>query len=200
MAFIGVNVLSVVNGAESTPSTPLAVEPPTGPSPQSLQRADSILHSLDFKSLKGVPDTVLIGAAVAQRDSAHPEHLAAVRIELEARKAARESAVRVEVVVRLASVASTVEGARCQSASKARAARLIAAHGEWSNGDLSTIMCGWIQRGMTADQVRASWGAPSDVNRSVGSWGVHEQWVFGSSSATYVYLENGIVTSWQSSR
>lgn len=48
--------------------------------------------------------------------------------------------------------------------------------------------------GMTAKQVELSWGKPDDVNRSVGSWGVHEQWVYDSQ---YVYLENGKVSSFQ---
>lgn len=48
--------------------------------------------------------------------------------------------------------------------------------------------------GMTSAQVRLAWGPPEDINRSVGAWGVHEQWVYGRQ---YVYLENGKVTSFQ---
>ena len=47
---------------------------------------------------------------------------------------------------------------------------------------------------MSADMVRASLGPPSDVNRSVGSWGTHEQWVY---DGLYAYFDNGILTSWQ---
>lgn len=50
----------------------------------------------------------------------------------------------------------------------------------------------WI--GMTDELAIESWGKPNDINRSVGSWGVHEQWVY---SSTYLYFENGILTSWQ---
>ena len=42
--------------------------------------------------------------------------------------------------------------------------------------------------------VRASWGKPDDINRSVGPWGVHEQWVYGYK---YLYFEDGSLTSWQ---
>lgn len=42
-----------------------------------------------------------------------------------------------------------------------------------------------------------SWGKPSKINRSVGSYGIHEQWVY---SNAYVYFRNGVLTSWQSSR
>ena len=54
--------------------------------------------------------------------------------------------------------------------------------------------------GMTADEVRASWGAPSKINASVGSWGTHEQWVYDRSNfrSQYVYVENGVVRSMQS--
>ncbi|WP_180287760.1 hypothetical protein [Janthinobacterium sp. 35] len=49
---------------------------------------------------------------------------------------------------------------------------------------------------MTAKQVRASnWGGPESVNRSTGTYGVHEQWVYGGGN--YIYLENGVVTSIQ---
>jgi len=55
---------------------------------------------------------------------------------------------------------------------------------------------GGVRLGMTADQVRkSSWGKPSSINRSVGSYGVHEQWVYGGNN--YIYLENGRVTSIQ---
>lgn len=58
---------------------------------------------------------------------------------------------------------------------------------------------GEIKLGMTDEMVRASWGDPDDINRSVGSWGVHEQWVYPRSSYDddYLYFENGILTSWQ---
>ncbi len=52
----------------------------------------------------------------------------------------------------------------------------------------------WI--GMTSDMAIESCGNPQNNNRSVGSWGVHEQWVYTS---RYLYFENGILTSWQDS-
>jgi hypothetical protein len=51
-----------------------------------------------------------------------------------------------------------------------------------------------IALGMTKEMVIDSWGEPKDINRTVGSWGIHEQWVYGSA---YLYFENGILTSWQ---
>ena len=39
-----------------------------------------------------------------------------------------------------------------------------------------------------------SLGKPDDINRTVGSWGVNEQWVYGRN---YYYFENGKLTSYQ---
>lgn len=52
-----------------------------------------------------------------------------------------------------------------------------------------------VQVGMTRDMCREAWGAPDDINRTTGIWGVHEQWVYGSGS--YLYFEDGILTSIQ---
>ena len=52
-----------------------------------------------------------------------------------------------------------------------------------------------IQIGMTKEMVEDSWGKPNDINRTVGSWGVHEQWIYDS--GRYLYFENGKLTSWQ---
>ena len=41
-----------------------------------------------------------------------------------------------------------------------------------------------------------SWGKPRNINRSIGKWGVHEQWVYPN---RYLYFENGILTSLQTS-
>ena len=50
----------------------------------------------------------------------------------------------------------------------------------------------WI--GMTKEMAIISLGYPNDINRSVGSWGTHEQWVY---SNEYLYFENGILKSYQ---
>jgi hypothetical protein len=60
-----------------------------------------------------------------------------------------------------------------------------------------------ITKGMTPDDVIASWGRPNNIHRSVGSWGTHEQWVYdlsktrGFDTRQYVYFENNILISWQ---
>lgn len=51
----------------------------------------------------------------------------------------------------------------------------------------------WI--GMTNEMALISLGSPNDNNRSVGSWGVHEQWVYNN--GLYLYFENGKLKSYQ---
>lgn len=53
-----------------------------------------------------------------------------------------------------------------------------------------------VKLGMTAKTVReeTNWGIPKAINRSVGKWGVHEQWVYDGG---YLYFENGKLTSYQ---
>ncbi len=58
------------------------------------------------------------------------------------------------------------------------------------------IMNRKIWLGMTTEMARLSIGNPSDINRSVYSFGVHEQWVY-SSLDLYLYFEDGKLTSWQ---
>ena len=55
--------------------------------------------------------------------------------------------------------------------------------------------------GMRRIDVERSWGEPTKINTSIGSYGKHEQWVYrhGSGSTDYVYIENGFVRSIQSS-
>jgi|WetSurMetagenome_2_1015567.scaffolds.fasta_scaffold06003_7 hypothetical protein len=59
---------------------------------------------------------------------------------------------------------------------------------------INTIINKKVKIGMTKNMVLDSWGEPDDINRSVGSWGVHEQWVYGEN---YLYFENGKLTSFQ---
>jgi hypothetical protein len=52
----------------------------------------------------------------------------------------------------------------------------------------------WI--GMTDEMARESLGSPDDINRTTGTWGVHEQWVY-EKKELYLYFENGELTSFQ---
>jgi hypothetical protein len=53
-----------------------------------------------------------------------------------------------------------------------------------------------VSIGMSQEDVRqSSWGRPERVNRSVYSFGVREQWVYGNGN--YLYFEDGRLTSIQ---
>ncbi|MFN8153784.1 MAG: hypothetical protein U0Y08_05790 [Bacteroidia bacterium] len=53
----------------------------------------------------------------------------------------------------------------------------------------------WI--GMSDELAIISLGYPAKKNRTVGSWGVHEQWIYEKGNRLYLYFENGILTSYQ---
>ncbi|HYW09972.1 MAG TPA: hypothetical protein VE913_23605 [Longimicrobium sp.] len=67
-------------------------------------------------------------------------------------------------------------------------------HPTWDIGAIAKVVCGSIQLGFTPQQVRAGWGRPRDITRSIYTFGVHEQWVYDGG---YVYFEDGVVTSIQ---
>jgi hypothetical protein len=50
----------------------------------------------------------------------------------------------------------------------------------------------WL--GMTESVARENLGPPKRINRSVGSWGTHEQWVYSNKN---LYFRNGILSSYQ---
>jgi hypothetical protein len=52
----------------------------------------------------------------------------------------------------------------------------------------------WI--GMNEEMAILSWGEPDEKNNTVGSWGVHSQWVYRSED-TFLYFENGKLVSFQ---
>jgi len=69
----------------------------------------------------------------------------------------------------------------------------------WGQKTYDKIKQGDIWIGMTEQMAIMSYGRPNDVNRTVGSWGSHEQWVYDKSDTfrVYLYFENGILTSMQ---
>ncbi|TSD64692.1 hypothetical protein FFF34_012370 [Inquilinus sp. KBS0705] len=64
----------------------------------------------------------------------------------------------------------------------------------------SYIYSGSPAIGMTKKMFEEFKAKPDEINRTVGSWGVHEQWVYNetaSGKSEYYYFENGKLTSWQ---
>jgi hypothetical protein len=64
----------------------------------------------------------------------------------------------------------------------------------WPVAIINAVIAHKIKLGMTREQVRAGWGEPDDIHKTVTAYAVHEQWVYGSQ---YVYFDDGVVTAWQ---
>lgn len=60
-----------------------------------------------------------------------------------------------------------------------------------TNGNL--IIQGKVKLGFSKEMCKEAWGEPERINKSTGSWGTHEQWIYGLGS--YLYFENGKLTS-----
>jgi len=56
------------------------------------------------------------------------------------------------------------------------------------------IVEGKVRIGMTKAMCEEAWGSPDRINKTVGSWGTHEQWVYGNS---YLYFEGNKLTAIQ---
>lgn len=65
---------------------------------------------------------------------------------------------------------------------------------KWGANTAKDIVEGFVRIGWNREKCRMSWGEPRDINTSIGVWGRHEQWCYYSS---YLYFENGILTSIQ---
>ncbi len=82
--------------------------------------------------------------------------------------------------------------AKAKQQAKQRRTRLYNTYGE----DIANIILQQkVRIGMTSAMCIESWGRPSDINKTIGAWGVHEQWVYGLSS--YLYFEDGVLTTIQ---
>jgi hypothetical protein len=82
--------------------------------------------------------------------------------------------------------------------------QFFAEHADVTPAVRQAIMNAEVRVGMTEQEVVAAIGYPLDINRSTGSWGTTAQFCYESMSRyiqrpkyTYVYFENGRVTSWQ---
>ena len=83
---------------------------------------------------------------------------------------------------------------------KSKAGIIWAKHKDWDREDCKTIAERKIYIGMNAEQVRLAWGKPYKINISTGVWGEHEQWVMHEEGSTYLYFQNGKLTSIQRSK
>lgn len=90
--------------------------------------------------------------------------------------------------------AELAERKRIEEQQRAKAEREARIRSTYKKEFADLILAGRVRIGMTASMCREAWGTPIDINRTTGSWGVHEQWVYYDS---YLYFENGILTTIQ---
>jgi hypothetical protein len=65
---------------------------------------------------------------------------------------------------------------------------------KYGEKNYSKMKQGYYWIGMNKEMATISIGTPNKVNRTVGAWGVKEQWVYNT---IYLYFENGVLTSYQ---
>jgi hypothetical protein len=68
-------------------------------------------------------------------------------------------------------------------------------HSDWTMEDCQTIDQKRVAIGMTAEQVRLSWGKPQQINATISSQTHREQWVYGVHQ--YLYMHEGVLRSMQ---
>jgi hypothetical protein len=69
---------------------------------------------------------------------------------------------------------------------------------KWAKKTIEAIKERKVFIGMTKEQVKLSWGRPENINRTISSYGVSEQWIYGAlPNAKYLYFENGVLRSIQ---
>ena len=78
---------------------------------------------------------------------------------------------------------------------------LISRDPQWAEKVPQEVVERSIVIGLTKEQVGMSWGKPTDINKTVSTWGVREQWVYRKFRKTYyLYFENGVLKSWQETK
>jgi hypothetical protein len=195
--------------ADSVAVTSLALRSGSVPA-DSLIWADERVHtlglSIEHAKLHGrAVEAVLDSIPILLRKHT-PEAASALASSLHEPLSQRESAradlfrSRAVEAMRTAEAESHVDGVIAQAdckPSRKRVSSLLASHGDWGESIIAAVACRRVQIGMTREQARAAWGAPSHINRTTYSFGVHEQWVYGEYGSGYLYFEDGLLTSVQ---
>lgn len=121
----------------------------------------------------------------------------AEKAELDKQKAEAEAKRQAELEAPEKARAQAEARAKAEQAAyeNSKAGKLCTTHPTWSKDDCEIIANGKVRIGMTQEQVVVAWGRPEDINKTVYSFGVHEQWVYGIGS--YLYFEDGILTTIQ---
>ena len=175
-------------------------------------RADSLIRAASARTAKSLGEedlSLALGVALADSTQSRAagilqeekDRREKARAEEERRAAAAAEAQglrdRIQSILSITKGEQTIDGTSCKKATYARVENIVRRHPTWSDDEIALVACGFIRTGMTAEQLIESWGRPEDINRTVTSLGVSEQWVYNSPYGPYVYLDGGVVTSWQ---
>lgn len=158
----------------------------------------SIVSPSKSKSLSS-PDPVAVVAPVMTKEQSCTEGIAKViksaKDELAAGRP-RYAVDQLEACEKLASdpeVRALLKVARTQVTADAAKAEKLAKHfaaAEKARKKREGVRIGMSQQ----DVVDSNWGRPKDINRTTGSYGTHEQWVYDGG---YLYFENGTLKTIQ---
>jgi hypothetical protein len=77
--------------------------------------------------------------------------------------------------------------------------RQACADNNWDMSACRAMDARQVQTGMTAEQIRLSWGNPTHINSSFVAGHTSEQWIYEEQDQ-YLYLDDGHLTSWQTNR
>jgi hypothetical protein len=79
-----------------------------------------------------------------------------------------------------------------QTADQKQAGRFAYLENKYGTDMANKLMAGKIWKGMSAELVKDSWGAPVKINRVIGEV-VKEEWIYNTS---WLYLENNTLVQW----
>ena len=162
------------------------------------------VYKVHYKDLIGYASNYYLKETITEEErnslySVYQENLMLRRKEADEERALKRAESEAETERMLeenARIAKEAIAKRKQELENAKAQRKKALITKYGQTVGMRILKREIWLGMTDAMARDSWGSPSDINRSVGSWGVHEQWVYNRYDA-YLYFENGKLNSWQ---
>lgn len=119
------------------------------------------------------------------------------RVERERRDARARAEAAAKARAEREAKAREAEAKARADADAAERKREASIRARWPPRMADLVVAHEVAPGMTPAMVLESWGRPDHVNRTITAFGRSEQWVYGSER--YVYFENDVVTSIQTS-
>jgi hypothetical protein len=163
---------------------------------------------LDIASYEKLHMSFAVAAGVRERELEEKRYQAALAAIKLQRKEEEDAAIEKKKrdaeanrAARLQKIKSIPTMPESQLCSEFRVYRTQAAIAElekrnsFNQNEFASIAARNVRLGISERALFCVLGKPDSANRSVGSWGVHVQYVYGGRK--FFYTENGVVTSWQ---